>query len=792
MDLVARCGQKADLHIHSYMSAHKDKEKVKDNTLSNLNILIEKLKENQVNICAITDHDVFNYELYQTLKKQETQSNCINKVFPGVEFSVFFKTKTKSKTIHIVTIFDDSDCKKVQKIEQILSLLKGKPKYDTNQAFTEEKYIAILKDIGLDTVMIAHQKSSLSSTQQAKKNDASTLGPEQLNEFLFTNYFEAYEFRNKKNELFNKHYIFSNKLENKMRMITGSDCHQWSVYPKEDETSKGDYSFTYIKCLPCFKGLVMAITDFRRIKYTRSFFNPSEIKLNTLDLKINEKHYSIPLSPGINVIIGDNSVGKSLLLHKINDYRKIRPRTIKSGYNKYLKEQRMEIHTTVSESDLFRFDAQGEIRKQFAEGELKASVFLADLFPTEISPKLYRNLVDEELQRFYDAIQIKFEFDQSTKQLLPFKLNCKEQIPQSITFIDNIKTHKDDELQSVLEMINEISNQLNLLKKKRILDPSDITEIEKMRFVLEKMNGKYSKRQQALQAENKKMNVVKSTLKSYRVEYARHNTDEQKVHSTFLVDVNSSIDNIVNTVIAKQKLIDYKFSLSQLVITPNEANVDQYKFISKLSIEEISSQYIENTIHKVLKTGKEITTNKISQENLRNTILYYPEDAITPLEALKKKISEALDKDFQPKHSIIKNNMDVYKELSDGFNAQIYFSLLTGVTSNKGMYIIDQPEDHISPIAIKNYLLDHFKTMGEMRQIIMVTHNPQFIVNLDVDNVIFMYLDETGSLQIVSGALEYEDANYKILEIVANNIEGGLPTIERRMKRYEKGISIKV
>lgn len=68
---------------------------------------------------------------------------------------------------------------------------------------------------------------------------------------------------------------------------------------------------------------------------------------------------------------------------------------------------------------------------------------------------------------------------------------------------------------------------------------------------------------------------------------------------------------------------------------------------------------------------------------------------------------------------------------------------------------------------------------------ILITHNPQFIVNLDVDNVIFIGKSE-DKLSILSGALEYECADYNMLDIVAENIEGGLDTIQRRMKRYEK------
>ena len=85
--------------------------------------------------------------------------------------------------------------------------------------------------------------------------------------------------------------------------------------------------------------------------------------------------------------------------------------------------------------------------------------------------------------------------------------------------------------------------------------------------------------------------------------------------------------------------------------------------------------------------------------------------------------------------------------------------------------------------------MDQFRRMGQLRQVIMVTHNPQFIVNLDVDNVIFL-AKENGSLAIKSGALEYENEDYSILKIVADNIDGGLQTILGRMKRYEKNIGL--
>lgn len=166
---------------------------------------------------------------------------------------------------------------------------------------------------------------------------------------------------------------------------------------------------------------------------------------------------------------------------------------------------------------------------------------------------------------------------------------------------------------------------------------------------------------------------------------------------------------------------------------------------------------------------------------------YPSEDEITPLEVLKAKINSKLDNDFKIRNTIVEENMDVYDEVSSGFDAQMYFTLLSGEMRDKGIYIIDQPEDHISQRAIKEKVLDQFRRMGQQRQVIMVTHNPQFIVNLDVDNVIYLSKNN-GKFTIQSGALEYEDDDYSILRIVADNIEGGLQTIQGRMKRYEKDV----
>lgn len=87
-------------------------------------------------------------------------------------------------------------------------------------------------------------------------------------------------------------------------------------------------------------------------------------------------------------------------------------------------------------------------------------------------------------------------------------------------------------------------------------------------------------------------------------------------------------------------------------------------------------------------------------------------------------------------------------------------------------------------MAIKERVLDAFKRMSANRQVLMITHNPLFIVNLDVDNVIVLGRDGDGRIDIKSGALEYECDDYKVLDLVAKTVEGGADVVRKRLKRY--------
>lgn len=430
MEKIVNNGLKCDFHIHSYYSKHREANGLTtNNTEENIPKLVSKLKEYGVEMAAITDHDVFSYSMYSRLVNEATDLKLI---LPGVEFSVAMKDGNgKEKQIHVIALFDNSNEEKIKKIEDVLGTTK--PKYDAldNHAFSQRKLIEILDEIGLDVVMIAHQKKTMTTSQKPQKNDLNVLGDCEVNYLLFTEYFQALEFHDKKNELFNIKKQREYK-ENILRFITGSDCHDWDVYPNHDSGKKDSdgYKHTFLKCLPSFRGVSLALTENSRISLEQSFFSVSNKVIESIDLTIGEKMISIPMSKGINAIIGDNSIGKSLLVHKITGYyRKDHEKDTSSiddkiclQYDKYLENNNVEIFTNINPNMIYEFDSQGEIRKKFALNKLKTTSFFEKKHKKN-------NMIDQtriELEKFAN------EYINQLKQLKNIELLKKDLINSQI------------------------------------------------------------------------------------------------------------------------------------------------------------------------------------------------------------------------------------------------------------------------------------------------------------------------------------------------------------------------
>lgn len=68
-----------DLHIHSKASEYKEKNNyVANSNIDNIDVLLSKLHENNINLMAITDHNNFDFELYKRIKQSINKESYTN------------------------------------------------------------------------------------------------------------------------------------------------------------------------------------------------------------------------------------------------------------------------------------------------------------------------------------------------------------------------------------------------------------------------------------------------------------------------------------------------------------------------------------------------------------------------------------------------------------------------------------------------------------------------------------------------------------------------------------------
>ena len=118
-----------------------------------------------------------------------------------------------------------------------------------------------------------------------------------------------------------------------------------------------------------------------------------------------------------------------------------------------------------------------------------------------------------------------------------------------------------------------------------------------------------------------------------------------------------------------------------------------------------------------------------------------------------------------------------------GERALTYYKYLSYGPASAEVFIADQPEDNISNQRISSDLIKYLADLRRRSQVIIVTHSPLLVVNLDADNVIALKRDKKGSQRVVSGCLESEDTG-SVLSEVASILDGGKEAIKRRLAAY--------
>ncbi len=163
----------------------------------------------------------------------------------------------------------------------------------------------------------------------------------------------------------------------------------------------------------------------------------------------------------------------------------------------------------------------------------------------------------------------------------------------------------------------------------------------------------------------------------------------------------------------------------------------------------------------------------------------------SPIEVLKESASEqVLLEELETLSGWQVDNVDVIyvesggtradlSEQSPGTRANYLMEFVVG-EENTVPLLIDQPEDNIDNETIAGKMTEWFFKMKSERQVIVVTHDPNIVVNADAENIIVCKQVEEKHFEYRNAPLEDDGS----LEAVVTILEGGKDALERRIGKY--------
>jgi len=99
--------------------------------------------------------------------------------------------------------------------------------------------------------------------------------------------------------------------------------------------------------------------------------------------------------------------------------------------------------------------------------------------------------------------------------------------------------------------------------------------------------------------------------------------------------------------------------------------------------------------------------------------------------------------------------------------------------------VFDQPEDDLDNDFIMHHLVPLFRKIKQYRQVIIVTHNANLVVNCDAEQVLIA----SNNDEVITyrcGALEDGDLAHgnTMRQSICNVLEGGHLAFEQRERKY--------
>lgn len=759
-----------DLHIHTSENPNEP------NTNYDVDILLCKVKEfskNATFMLSLTDHNMINQKAYMDLISKT------DNVLLGVELHIRNYLGVPPYHCHIFFNVPALNEIIISDINDILNNL-----YPDKIVTDETEDIPTIEEIAksfdsYDFILLPHGGQSHRTFDKSIPRNGGVKFDTSLERSIYYNQFDGFTARSNDGLEETQQYFRRLGIYEFVNLITCSDNYDPVNYPNAKARDAGPFLPTWMYATPSFDGLRLSLSEGSRFSYSLDIPEDWAEYISKVTLDNEKISIDVSLTPGLNVVIGGSSSGKTLFVDSI--YRKLCNDFTDSNYLGFKVDELAVVNPSgiiphyINQNFIINILSNED--KDINDIDIIEKVFPIDQAIDEKINQALAHLKSDLSELIYSVKQIE-SIEKDLIRIPVFtRLITKEKIRENIfnkllPIDELIETYSLSEPQyneyiSVLDKIDHFITNNPLLE-------NATRQIDEIKKVLSN----------ALLISNLESDVRDILIK------CKNNLDQELLAINH--EAHSKIQNKENLfrLISQYILFLKSFKKALLRISLYDISCETKKIEvegHRLSIQNsfvLNKEVILSAFNKYLKNTNSICAfEDITPQSLFEDKFSKRQPKVEDYDDFKLKVYAEFEKINKKNYNIETNTGKQFRDISPGWKSAVLLDLILGYKRDLAPLIIDQPEDNLATNYINSGLIKSIKRIKASKQIILVSHNATIPMLGDAQSVILCKNDE-GKIIIKSSPLEGRIDGKTMVDYIAEITDGGKPSIKKRVKKY--------
>jgi len=599
---------------------------------------------------------------------------------------------------------------------------------------------------------------------------------------IYYNYFDGFTARSNAGLERTHEYFERLGIREFINLITSTDNYCPNKYPQAKAKDAAPFVPTWMLASPTFNGLRLSLSESDRLVYGERPDSWAEY-IRHVSLANEMIDVDVTLTPGLNVVIGGSSSGKTLFVDSV--YRRIAGGFEESDYrNTHYGVEEIEVQNPSGQTP--HYLPQNYIVKVCDQKDRENTVdrisLLKSVFPGDADE---RKTIENGLIELGESLQAMVDAAAQIEQLE----DALKRIPLlSALIVTKLIKRNPLKYLKPTERDVETFKYPSAMHTRHVKNLTDIDEFLKRNplvqhdaSLVEKLKAELAIALSASQTESRVREIIE--------EHAAHIDEQQKADDRETNTKKKSFGSLLTSI--------RRYMKSDRVFYQSRDKIS--KFSIKSTTREIEAMghclFIDNEFELTKEKFLEVLNQMLRKERRVDSF-----DAITPhalsSDGFRKRDPKINDNDdlqrevmarFQTmnrkKYRIITKDGKDFDQLSAGWKTSVILDLVLGCSNDTAALIIDQPEDNLATTYINSGLLQAIKKCKASRQIILVSHNATIPMLGDAQNVIVCRNDDKF-ITIRSSPLEGVIDGRDVVDVIASTTDGGKISIKKRVKKY--------